>query len=333
MPRVVDDLPARPRPPFPIAISECLLGEAVRYDGSAARSSFPHTVFAGLFEFRGICPEVGIGMGVPRRPIRLVGSPGDCRVVGVDDPSLDVTEALTDFGRSAAASLADAVGYVFMKNSPSCGLFRVKVYPVDAGGRVAGAPVPAGRGVHAAAVVEALPELPVEENGRLNDPVLRDNFVTRVYAYAHWRACFADVRDISAAGLVAFHSRYKYLLMAHSVTAYQEAGRLLSDLREDVAGKARRYLSVLMRGLANPASAKGHANVLSHLQGYLKKRLDSGSRQELDSLIQGYRRGEQPLLVPLTMLLHHLRRYPDAYVLHQTYLDPHPGFPGLRRFL
>lgn len=330
---MADELVARPRPPFLVAISECLLGRAVRYDGSSARSSFPHTVFEGLFEFRGICPEVAIGMGIPRSPVRIVGSPEDCRVVGVDDSSFDVTDPLTAFGRSTAASLTDVVGYVFMQNSPSCGLFRVKVYPVTARGQVTGAPAPKGRGAHAAAVVEAVPELPVEENGRLNDPVLRENFVTRIYAYAHWRACFADVQKLSAAALVAFHGRYKYLLMAHSVPSYREAGRLLSDLREDVPGKAGRYIALLMRGLACPAGAKGHANVLSHLQGYLKKRLDSAARQELDALIQAYRRGEQPLLAPLILLQHHLRRYPDDYVLHQTYLDPHPGFPGLRRAL
>ncbi|MDH3644133.1 MAG: DUF523 and DUF1722 domain-containing protein [Gammaproteobacteria bacterium] len=326
---MAETLPARPELPLPIAISDCLLGNEVRYDGGSARSSFPHTLLDGLFEYRGICPEVGIGMSTPRDPIRLVGSVERPRVVGVKDPQLDVTDALTAFGATTAADLDDVVGYVFMKNSPSCGLFRVKVYPPDSGG----VPERRGRGAHAAAIVERLPNLPVEENGRLNDPVLRENFVTRAFSYGHWQACFKEPGQLTAGRLIVFHSRYKYLLMAHSIPHYQQAGRLLSDLRDGLPEKAARYITVLMSGLAIPATAGGHANVLSHLQGYFKKQLDSSSRQELDRLISSYGRGEQPLLAPLTLLKHHLSRYPDEYLAHQVYLDPHPGYAGLRRLL
>jgi len=322
------DLPPRPQPPLPIAVSECLLGSEVRYDGSGARSSFPHAALGDLFEFRGICPEVAIGLGTPREPIRLVGDQAAPRVVGVKNPELDVTAALTDYGREQAATLGDVVGYVFMKGSPSCGLFRVKVYPHE-NGRVTGAPNPHGRGAYAAAVVEALPDLPVEENGRLHDPVLRENFVTRTFAYAHWHALRAA--GLSAGRLVEFHSRYKYLLMAHSVPHHERAGRLLADLKGDLPGKARAYISELMSGLAQPAGRRGHANVLSHLQGYFKRRLDGATRQELDALIHSYRRGEMPLLAPITLLRHHLREHPDDYVAHQVYLEPHPGYSGLRR--
>lgn len=326
--RATVDIPPRPEPPLPIAISECLLGREVRYDGSGARSSFPHAALAQLFEFRGICPEVAIGLGTPREPIRLVGDQAAPRVVGVKNPAFDVTEALTDYGREQAAALGDVVGYVFMKGSPSCGLFRVKVYPHQ-DGRVTGAPNPNGRGAYAAAVVEALPDLPVEENGRLHDPVLRENFVTRTFAYAHWQAL--QGAGLSAGRLVEFHSRYKYLLMAHSVAHYERAGRLLADLKDDLPGKARAYVRELMSGLAQPAGRRGHANVLSHLQGYFKRHLDSATRQELDALIHSYRRGEMPLLAPITLLRHHLREHPDDYVAQQVYLDPHPGYSGLRR--
>lgn len=322
------DIPGRPQPPLPIAISECLLGAEVRYDGSGARSSYPHAALSDLFEYRGICPEVGIGLGTPREPIRLIGDAESPRVVGVKNPALDVTEALTAFGRTQAEGLNDVVGYVFMKGSPSCGLFRVKVYPHQ-NGQVTGPPGRQGRGAYAAAVVEALPDLPVEENGRLHDPVLRENFVTRAFAYAHWRAL--EAAGLSAGRLVAFHSRYKYLLMAHSVPHYEQAGRLLSDLKQDLPGKARTYLSLLMAGLTRPAGRRGHANVLSHLQGYLKRSLDSATRQELDELVHSYRRGELPLLAPITLLKHHLRQHPDAYVEQQVYLEPHPGYSGLRR--
>ncbi len=325
---MADELPPRPAPPLTLAISECLLGTEVRYDGSGARSSYPHSLLEGLFEYRGICPEMGIGMGTPRKPIRLVGAVDGPRAVGVKDADQDVTEALADFGRRQVSGLDDVAGYVFMKNSPSCGLFRVKVYPHE-NGRVTGAPDPRGRGVYAAAITTALPDLPAEESGRLHDPLLRENFATRVFAYAHWRAL--EAAGITAARLVAFHSRYKYLLMAHSVPHYQEAGRLLSNLRGDVETPALRYRGLLMAGLSRPASRRGHANVLSHLQGYLKRQLDGPTRQELARLIDGYRRGELPLLAPITLLKHHFRVHPDDYVLHQAYLDPHPEHAGLRR--
>ena len=330
--RRLDDpsFPARPEPPLPIAISQCLLGSEVRYDGSGARSSYPHASLSDLFDYRGICPEVAIGLGTPREPIRLVGDAASPRVVGVKDPSRDVTEALRDYGREQAASLGDVAGYVFMKGSPSCGLFRVKVYPVD-GDRVTGAPSKQGRGAYAAAVLEGQPNLPAEENGRLHDPVLRENFVTRVFAYAHWQAL--ERVGITAGRLVEFHSRYKYLLMAHSVPHYERAGRLLADLKHDLPDKARAYVALLMEGLANPAGRRGHANVLSHLQGYFKRQLDGPARQELDALIHAYRRGELPLLAPITLIKHHLREHPDDYVADQVYLDPHPGYSALRRQL
>jgi uncharacterized protein YbgA (DUF1722 family)/uncharacterized protein YbbK (DUF523 family) len=319
-------LPPRPAPPLKVAVSDCLTGAEVRFDGAHKRSSLCHDKLAGLFEWRGICPEVGIGMGVPRDAIRLVGDVAAPRARGIKDPTVDVTEALQAYARSVLPSLADVAGYVFIKNSPTCGLYRVKVYS-----RAGVPPVSNGRGIFAAAVVAARPELPVEESGRLEDPVLRENFVTRTFAFAHWQRCVA--RGMSAARLIAFHSAYKYLLMAHSVTRYREAGRLLADLSSDLPGRAATYLGLLMTGLARPATRGGHANVLQHLQGYVKDSLDSATRHELAQLIDGFRRGEMPLLAPLTLLRHHLRRFADAYALEQIYLEPHPSAAGLRREL
>lgn len=311
-----------------LGISQCLLGEEVRYDGSGAKSSFPHAALAGLFEYRGICPEMGIGMGVPRAPIRLIEGPSGPKAVGVKDHTADFTAPLREFGERMVPGLSDVSGYVFMKNSPSCGLFRVKVYPHDGSG-VTGAPDQTGRGIYAQAIVAGLPDLPVEESGRLNDVVLRENFVTRAYAYAHWQRFLAA--GLTARGLIAFHSRYKYLLMAHSTVHYQDAGRLLSDLSADLPGVAQRYVGMLMTGLAIPATRKSHANVLSHLQGYLKRTLDGPSRQELDNLVTRYRIGELPLLAPITMLKHYFRLHPDDYIDYQVYLDPHPQAAALRR--
>ena len=326
---VVDILPDRPNAPISLAISDCLLGSAVRYDGSSARSSFPHSLLDGLFAYTGICPEVGVGMTIPRKPIRLIGIN---KLVEVDDQSKDYTQRITEFAIRTSSQLSDAAGYVFMKNSPSCGLFKVKVY--DESGNTHRRD---GRGIHARTIIESLPDLPVEENGRLNDPVLRENFVTRVFAYAHWQACFGNnyKQDglTTASRLIAFHSRYKYLLMAHSIPHYQDAGKILSDLRENIIRKAGQYRSVLMSGLSSPASFKGHANVLSHLQGYLKTSIDKKSRMELHDLILAYKQGEQPLMAVITLLKHHFNNFPSEYVSHQVYLDPHPGFARLRRFL
>jgi uncharacterized protein YbbK (DUF523 family)/uncharacterized protein YbgA (DUF1722 family) len=321
---VADTLPGRSPAPLKIAISDCLLGRNVRYDGGSAESSFPHTLLQGLFEFRGICPEVGIGMGTPRDPIRLVGTPEQSRVVGAQDPNLDVTQQLSEFGAETAARLQDVAGYVFMKNSPSCGLYQVKVFPVSG----AGAAIRGGRGAHAQALVAALPSLPVEENGRLNDPLLREIFVTRVFVYAHWQVCFADLATVTAARLIAFHVRYRYLLMAHSVSHCERADRLLGDLDQDrdPSATGADYLGELMSGLSIPAPRNGHANVLSHLRDEFRARMDAVSHRHLDVLISGYQRGEQPLSAPRTLLRHQLGRHPDQDLLFEAYLDPHPGY-------
>ena len=324
--RDIDALPARPTPPLVVAVSDCLTGAEVRYDGGHKRSSLCHAELVGLFELRGICPEVAIGLGVPRPPIRLVGDPARPSARGVDDSALDVTDRLRAYARDIAPSLGDVDGYVFMKNSPSCGLLRVKVY-----GAHGGAPHGNGRGVYATEIVAALPDLPAEESGRLEDPILRENFVTRVFAHAHWRRLLED--GLTPAKLIAFHSAYKYLLMAHGIVRYRAAGKLLADLSNDFDGRARAYFSLLMAGLAKPATRGGHANVLQHLQGYVKEATDSAARQELAASIESYRRGEAPLLAPLTLLRHHLRRTGDAYALAQVYLEPHPPAAGLRRAL
>lgn len=311
-----------------VGISTCLLGEEVRYDGTGARSSFPGEKLKGLFDYQSFCPEVAIGMSVPREPIRLVDRDGGIRVVGVKDPDMDKTDDLQTYANTVSQEVGGeqgVAGYVFMHNSPSCGLYRVKVYP--------GPDAPArrdGRGAFARTLTDNLPNLPVEDAGRLFDDVLRENFVTRVFAYAHWQRLQPD---LTPARLIAFHSAYKYLLMAHSNAAYKECGQLLSNLKDDFAARAQSYIAALMQGLAQPATRKSHANVLAHLQGYLKRDLDTHSRQELDELIQAYRRGEQPLLAPLALLKHHFRRHPDEYVLKQSYLEPHPQAAALRRTL
>lgn len=312
----------------PVGISQCLLGDPVRFDGGHKHSKVCTEVLARRFEFVPVCPEMGIGMGAPRETIHLQGSVHDerIRVVGNRTPGLDVTDALEQYGRDKAAELGELCGYVFMGRSPSCGLANIKVYHEN------GNPIGRStRGVYAREFTARHPLLPVEEEGRLRDPVLCDNFVTRVYAWQRWRAL--ETSGLTLAKLQDFHARHKYLLMAHRPAAYQHLGRLVALAHQrPVADAAHDYIHDFMATLRTVATAKSHTNVLQHLAGYLKKLLDAGSRQELAALIDDYRQGKVPLFAVLTLLRHHLRQHPNAYVQRQVYLEPHPPELLLRNF-
>ncbi|MCY4563320.1 MAG: DUF523 and DUF1722 domain-containing protein [Gammaproteobacteria bacterium] len=327
------EIPNWPDPPLPVAVSECLTGAAVRYDGSDARSSFPHEALDGVITCVPICPEVGIGMGVPRAPIQLVGDPDRPRVLGVEDPGVDVTSKLEAYARSRSRQLRRVYGYIFMERSPSCGLHSVPVHGTDGG-----EPVHAtGRGAYAREVSVRHPRLPVEENGRLFEAAIRESFLARVFAYAHWRRLCEG--GLTPARLMEFHSRYKYLLMAHSIRHYGQAGRILGNADEDalrskpdspstkgedaaLCARSDRYLKCLLEGLSKPATRGGHANVLSHLQGYLSRVLDGGTRRRLTEVIEKYRGGGVPLREPREMLLRRLAHHPDQYLDKQVYLRP-----------
>lgn len=306
-----------------LGISSCLLGQRVRYDGNHKRDDYITDTLARYFEFVPVCPEVGIGLGVPRPPIRLVGSVARPRAVGVDDSTLDVTDALAAYGRRQARMLDDISGYIFKSKSPSCGLARVKVY-----GRGAAAPR-LGAGVYAAAFRAAQALLPVEEEGRLNDAALRDNFLERVFAYRRWRQLQAS--GVSAARLIAFHTAHKLALMAHGPSRYAALGRVVAGAdRRGARAVAARYIDGFMCVLSYPATRRMHANVLQHAAGYLKRDLDAGDRHELRDAIESYRTGALPLLVPVTLLRHHFRRYPNPWIEDQVYLYPHSAEFTLR---
>jgi uncharacterized protein YbgA (DUF1722 family)/uncharacterized protein YbbK (DUF523 family) len=312
-----------PRPQ--VAVSSCLLGNPVRYDGNHTRCNWLVDKLGRFVDFIPLCPEVAIGLGVPRNPVQLTGDPAEPRVRGVVEPELDVTDALRAQGRKVAGSLDQVAGYVFKNRSPSCGLFRVKV-------RTPAGVVRRGRGVYAAAILAACPQLPAEEEGRLNDAVLRENFVSRLYAYQRWLV----LRDtgLTAERLLDFHTRHKYLVMAHSQAAYQRLGRLLSQLKDvDMDAVARRYLDEFMPALARRVNPGRHGNVLHHVMGYLKRRIGSADKAELVAVIDAYRRGDVPLVVPVTLLRHHFRCYPDDYIGLQWYLWPYPDELGLRNHL
>ncbi|MBD7978897.1 YbgA family protein [Serpens gallinarum] len=312
--------------PLKIGISACLLGKPVRFNGGHKESRLCSEILARHFEYVPVCPEVGIGLGTPREAIRLVGDPASPRARGSVHRERDVSEALTAFGQRTAAQLDDICGYILMQKSPSCGMERVKVYQDN------GNPVPGGgRGLFAAALMQTRPDLPVEEDGRLNDPVLRENFITRVFAYAEWQRLLRE--GLSRRALYTFHARYKYQLMATSRTQYQALGRQLANNREPLDVFAPRYFSQLMAALKHTASRGTHTNVLQHLSGYLKHALSHDDKQELRQVIDQYRLGIVPLVVPLTLLKHHLRRHPDDYLAGQAYLQPHPEDLSLRNAL
>ncbi|MDQ2070644.1 YbgA family protein [Natronospira bacteriovora] len=312
------DIPREPDHRIPVGISACLIGEEVRYNGGHKRHRYVQEVMGRHFRYIPLCPEVAIGLGVPRPPIRLVGDPERPRAVESDNPERDSTDALAAYGREQAHGLHGEIsGYILKAKSPSCGMERVKVYDHK------GMPSGNGRGIFAAALMEQHPTLPVEEEGRLNDPAIRDNFVERVYVYDRWRQLVAG--GLTAGRLVDFHTRHKFLILAHDQLAYRELGRLMASAGEaDIETLAGQYLKQLMAALSKHASRRDHSNVLLHVAGYFKRHLDADDRQELSDTIHAYRRGEQPLLVPLTLLRHHLRRHPEPYLANQQYLDPFP---------
>jgi Uncharacterized conserved protein len=304
-----------------VGISACLLGEKVRYDGGHKRAEFCTEVLSRYFHFVPLCPEVAIGLGVPRPTIRLVQQGCDIRVQSADG-ALDVTEPLKEYGLVKAAELTDLSGYIFCAKSPSCGMERVRLYG-DGGGSKSGV------GIYAHTLMQALPLLPVEEDGRLNDPHLRENFVMRVYAYHEWQQLLAS--GVSRGALVAFHARYKYLLLAHHPGAYKELGHYLGAMAQrPLEHVAERYGAGLMSALKQKASRKNHANVLQHLQGYFKKQLTTAQKAELSESIDNYRWGILPLLAPMTLLRHYLREYPNGYLQQQVYFSPYPQELALR---
>lgn len=307
-----------PASPIRVGISSCLLGKKVRFDGGHKQDSFLVHTFGRWVEWVPVCPELEVGMGVPRESVRLVERAGEIRLVA-SRSGADWTERMVELARRRAAELAEAQldGFVLKKDSPSCGMERVKVY------RDGGMPVKNGVGLFARALLARAPSLPVEEEGRLNDPRLRDNFVERVFAHHRLRRLFAG--RWRTGELVAFHTAHKLQLMAHSPATYQALGRLVAVAKGMPRNDVRdTYAAQFMAGLKAIATPRRNANVLLHILGYFKKLLDADDRAELLALIEDYRAGLVPLVVPVTLLRHWVRVHQVAYLVGQIYLEPHP---------
>lgn len=308
-----------------IGISACVLGEKVRYDGGHKQSDFCTDVLTKFVQFVPVCPEQAIGMGVPRPAIRLQQNrSGEIRLVNSKDSSLDFTVPMLEFTKQLLPKLTELSGYIVCAKSPSCGMERVRLTSEDGAllGKV-------GVGLYTRQLMQQFPWLPIEEDGRLMDLALRENFITRVYTLYAWQQMMAQ--GFSVGKLVQFHSQFKFLIMAHQPTAYRALGRLVAQAKlYSLDELAQRYRQELMDALKHLATRKQHANVLMHIQGFFKKMLTAAAKQELLTLIHQYRLGYAPLLAPLTLLQHHLRTYPHAYLAAQRYLAPFPAELGLR---
>jgi uncharacterized protein YbgA (DUF1722 family)/uncharacterized protein YbbK (DUF523 family) len=301
-----------------IGISSCLLGEPVRWDGGHKRDRFLVSELGPFVEWLPVCPELEVGMGVPRPTVRLVRDAEEIRMLE-HETGRDHTRAMRVFAKRRAAELVKQglCGYVLKKDSPTCGMERVRVY--GAGGPA----VRDGRGLFAEALIAAMPWLPVEEEGRLNDAPLRENFIERVFAYRRLRDLFEGSWRLG--NVVAFHTAHKLQLMAHAPKAYAELGRLVAGMKKLPRAELReRYQEGFMAALSKRATPGRNANVLEHMAGTVSGQLDAADRAELAGLIRDHRVGLAPLVVPLTLIRHHARRFGIRYLLGQVWLDPHP---------
>ena len=306
---------ARPR----IGISTCLLGECVRFDGGHQRDPFVTELLGRFFEWVPVCPEVEVGMSIPRPSVRLVGDVDNPRMMA-DRTGEDWTRRMQTYARRRVRELGplDLSGYILKKNSPSCGMERVRVYPERGGPALR-----KGRGMFAAALMEAMPLLPVEEDGRLNDMHLRDNFVERVFAFWRWQNLNRHPKSRGA--LVDFHTRHKLLVMAHSEKHMRELGRLVaraSDLSP--TGLYEQYGPLFMDALCQMATVRKHVNVMQHIMGHFKSQLGSDERSAMQAEIEDYRRRLVPLVVPLTLIRHYVKKLDLPYIKDQLYLSPNP---------
>lgn len=298
-----------------IGISSCLLGEKVRYDGGHKLDTFLRDTLGRYVEFVPVCPEFEAGLGVPREAMRLLGTGDSVRLVGIKTGH-DFTGKLTSWANRRVSELEKEglSGFVFKRGSPSSGMERVKVYTES------GSFSKTGSGIFARIFMERFPLLPVEEEGRLHDPELRENFIERIFVHQRWRD-----RGKGASGLVYFHTRHKLLILSHSEAIYRELGRLVARAGAMPADDlAAQYEKGLMLALRLKATPRKNSNVLEHMLGYFKEDLSSMEKQELLDVITNYRRGVIPLIVPVTLLAHYVRKYNQEYLRDQVYLNPHP---------
>nr|WP_321400503.1 DUF523 and DUF1722 domain-containing protein [uncultured Desulfobacter sp.] len=317
-------------PKIKIGASTCLLGEKVGYDGNHSHDRYLTQTLSLFVDYVPVCPEVECGMPIPREAVRLVGDPAAPRLV-TRNTQEDKTKMMTDWipGKLAALEKENLCGFIFKSKSPSSGLYRIKVYGDD--GKVR----KTGTGMFAKAFCEHFPRIPVEEAGRLNDPQLRENFIEKIFALRRWRQVIEDQKNLG--GLLAFHTQNKLLILSHSQTDYRQMGKLVATGKEVIAKQGAQvlfdqYEILLLKALDLKTTPKKNINVLMHILGYFKKNLSADEKQEMLSLFDQYRQSYVPLVVPLTLVNHYVRKYDQPWLKEQTYLNPHPFELKLRNY-
>lgn len=310
---------------IPVGISACLMGENVRFDGGHKRLAFAMDDLAPFVAFTTVCPEMAIGLPAPRQALRLVKNPHGQVVLRTskEESAIDHTASMEAFARDRVRQLVDLCGYIVCAKSPSCGMERVRVYAAQGVQKT-------GTGLFTRVLQQQMPWLPVEEDGRLQDSQLRENFVARVFTL--WEFNQLMRQPLTRGGLMAFHRRYKLLLLAHSQPEYRQIGPFVASMDRwpSLEAFALAYRDRLMALLRHPATRCNHTNVLMHAQGYFYRYLTRAQRSELTGLIDSYRRGLQPLLAPITLLKHYMAEYPDAWLAQQRYFEPYPEALRLR---
>ncbi|RJP78741.1 MAG: DUF1722 domain-containing protein [Desulfobacteraceae bacterium] len=313
--------------PIRIGISACLAGESVRWNGGHCRDRFLTDTLGAYLEYVPVCPEVECGLGIPRETLRLTGDPDHPRLV-TSKTQKDLTEQMQHWAKSRVRELAgeNLCGFIFKKDSPSSGLFKVKVYN-DKGGFLKN-----GVGLFARAFVEHFPLIPAEEEGRLNDSGLRENFIESIFTLKRWRDTLKQDKRMGT--LVDFHTHHKLLILSHSPVHYRAMGKLVAEGKKtEPDALYQRYEELLLEALRLKTTTKKQVNVLQHMMGYFKKQLTGDEKKELLEIIDEYRIGNAPLLVPITLINHYIRKYEQPYLSRQVYLKPHPVELKLRTSL
>ncbi|MCX5849735.1 MAG: DUF523 and DUF1722 domain-containing protein [Deltaproteobacteria bacterium] len=307
-----------------LGISSCLLGNKVRYDCGHKLDRFLTDTLGKYVEYVPVCPEVECGLDIPRKSMRLEGNPASPRLI-VTTTREDMTQRLVTWAQKRVVQLEkeDIYGFIFKSDSPSSGMERVKIYNEKS------MPVKAGSGIFARIFMENFPLLPVEDEGRLHDPSLRENFIERIFALKRWREASSS-KNIKKS-LIDFHTKHKLLILAHSPKHYQLMGKLVAA-QNSLSGQdvSKQYQDLLLESLKIMATPKKHVNVLQHMMGYFKEKLSADEKKELLELINNYGAGYVPLIVPVTLISHYVRKYNEPYLKEQVYLNPHPSELQLR---
>ena len=303
---------------FRIGISSCLLGNMVRWNAGHKRDRFLTDTLGRFVEYVPVCPEVEAGFGIPRESMRLVGDPDKPRLITFKSKT-DGTDQMTRWAAARVKELEkeNLCGFIFKSDSPSSGMIRVKVYNEK------GMPEKKGVGMFARAYMDHFPLMPVEDDGRLHDPAIRENFIERIFTLKRWRDNIAESPKMAT--LIDFHTRNKLLLLAHSQKHYRLMGKLVAEGKKvPFKELLDRYVHLMMEALALKTTTKKNINVLQHLMGYFKKQLSGDEKQELLEILDQYRQELIPLIVPITLVNHYVRKYDQHYLKQQTYLNPHP---------